>query len=54
MLVLFPGKGATAEPKLVDKGEGHWVLLLQLDANAGAAKAKMDIGLTLVGVSSAA
>jgi hypothetical protein len=54
VLVLFPGKGATAEPKLVDKGEGHWVLLFQLDAAAGPIKGKMDFGLTLVGVSSGA
>ena len=54
VLVLFPGKGAGAEPKLVDKGEGHWVLLLQIDAKAGENKAKLDVGITLVGVSASA
>ncbi len=54
VFVLFPGAGASATPKLVDKGEGHWVLLLQLDAAAGGVKAKLDVGLTLVGTSSSA
>ncbi len=54
MLLLFPGKGAVAEPKLVDKGEGHWVLLFQIDAAAGEHKAKMSFGLTLIGASSSA
>ena len=54
VLVLFPGAGAGAAPKLVDKGEGHWVLMLQLDAKAGGNKAKLDLGLTLVGTSSSA
>jgi hypothetical protein len=54
VMVLFPGKEATATPKLVDKGEGHWVLLIQLEAKAGESKAKIDIGLTLVGTSSSA
>lgn len=54
VLVLFPGKGATAEPKLVDKGEGHWVLLFQVVATAGETKAKLEFGLTLVGTSTSA
>ncbi len=52
VLLLFPGTGAAAEPKLVNKGEGHWVLFQQLDASAGGKKAKLPIGLTLVGASS--
>jgi hypothetical protein len=53
VLLLFPGTGAAAEPKLVNKGEGHWVLFLQLDAKAGDKKAKLPVGLTLIGASSA-
>jgi hypothetical protein len=52
ILLLFPGTGAAAEPKLVNKGEGHWVLLQQLDAKAGDKKAKLPIGLVLIGASS--
>jgi hypothetical protein len=52
VLLLFPGTGAAAEPKLVNKGEGHWVLLQQLDAKAGDKKAKLPIGLVLIGASS--
>jgi hypothetical protein len=54
VLVMFPGKGATAKPTLSEKDEGHWVLLIRLDAKAGATKATMDLGLNLVGVSSSA
>jgi hypothetical protein len=54
VLVLFPGAGAAAAPKIVDKGEGHWVLLIQLDAAADGKKAKLDLGLTLVGTSASA
>jgi hypothetical protein len=54
VFLLFPGKEARAEPKLLDKGEGHWVLFLQLDARAGDLKARFDLGLTLIGVSSSA
>ena len=52
ILLLFPGTGAAAEPKLVNKGEGHWVLLQLLDAKAGDKKAKLPIGLVLIGASS--
>lgn len=52
--LLFPGKGATAEPKLVDKGMGHWVLMMQLEVKAGDKKATLDLGLTLVGISASA
>ncbi|MFO0879146.1 MAG: hypothetical protein U0840_17520 [Gemmataceae bacterium] len=50
-LVLFPGKGAGAEAKLENKGMGHWVLLIQLNASTGTIKGKFDLGLTLVGAS---
>lgn len=54
VLLLFPGSGAEARPKLEKKEENHWILLLQLDAKSGDKKAKMPIGLTLIGVSSSA
>lgn len=54
VLLLFPGKGAAAAPKLEKKEENHWVLLLLLDAKAGDKKATLPIGLTLIGVSSSA
>jgi hypothetical protein len=52
-MLLFPGKGAAAEPKVVNKGSGHWVLLLQLDVKAGGKPAKLPIGLTIAGASTA-
>jgi hypothetical protein len=54
VFLLFPGKGATADPKVVNKGEGHWVVLYQLEMKVGDKKAVLPIGLTLVGFSSAA
>lgn len=52
VLLLFPGKGAEATPKLEKKEENHWILLLLLDAKSGDKKATLPIGLTLLGVSS--
>jgi hypothetical protein len=54
VFLLYPGKGAAAEPKLVDKGEGHWVLFYDLGAKVGGKKADLPIGLTLLGASSSA
>ncbi len=54
VLLLFPGKGAAAEPKMVNKGSGHWVLLFLLDVKAGGKPATLPVGLTLVGTSTAA
>ena len=54
VLLLFPGKGAAATPKLEKKEENHWVLLLLLDAKASDKKATLPVGLTLIGVSSSA
>jgi hypothetical protein len=54
VLLLFPGTGAAAEPKLVNKGMGHWVLLFQLPAAAAGQKATLPVGLTLVGASASA
>ena len=54
VFLLFPGKDAGEEPKLVDKGEGHWVLMSKQAIVAGDKKATMQIGLTLFGSSPAA
>jgi hypothetical protein len=54
VLLLFPGKGAAAEPKLVKKEGDHWVLLFRQEVKVGDKKATLLMGLTLVGVSSAA
>jgi hypothetical protein len=54
VFLLFPGKGAEDKPKVVDKGDGHWAVLVKLGATAAGEKAALDIALVLVGVSSAA
>jgi hypothetical protein len=54
VLLLFPGKGATAEPKLVNKGSGHWVVLFQLEVKAANQTSTLPMGLTLIGASSSA
>ena len=46
--LLFPGKDA-GDPKLVDKGEGHWVLLYKQPVTAGSTPASIGIALTVVG-----
>jgi hypothetical protein len=51
VFLLFPGKNLAADPKLVAKGDSHWVLMVRLDAAAGDAKAALAVGLTLVGAS---
>ncbi len=54
VFLLFPGKEAAAEPKLVSKAGGHWVLLIKQDVSAGDKKATIGIGLVLVGSSPSA
>lgn len=54
VFLLFPGKEATTEPKLVNKGKGHWVLMILQDVIAEDRKATLGIGLTLIGTSPAA
>jgi hypothetical protein len=54
VLLLFPGKGAAAEPKLVSKGMGHWVVLFELEVKAAGKAATLPVGLTLIGASSSA
>ncbi len=54
VLLLFPGTGAAAEPKLEKKEENHWVLFYLQEVKAGDKKATLPVGLTLIGVSSSA
>jgi hypothetical protein len=56
VFLLFPAgeKDVAGAPKLVDKGEGHWVLMIKLDADASGKKATLGLGLTLIGFSSQA
>jgi hypothetical protein len=54
VFLLFPGKEATAEPKLVNKGDGHWVLMIKQDVTVGEKKTSIGIGLTLLGASPSA
>ena len=54
VFLLFPGKEAAAEPKLVNKGEGHWVLMIMQEVTADGKKATIGVGLTLVGSSPSA
>jgi hypothetical protein len=56
VLLLFPVplKDAGGDAKVVDKGEGHWVLTLKLDLKVGDEKPSLGFGLTLIGVSSGA
>jgi hypothetical protein len=54
VFLLFPGTGAAATPKLVNKGEGTWVLLLKVDVVVDGQKVPTGIALTLAGVSPAA
>jgi hypothetical protein len=53
VVLLFPNEKAEDAPKLVDKGNGHWALLLKEEAVADGQKASLGLGLTLVGQSSA-
>ena len=54
VLLLFPGTGAAAEPKLEKKEENHWVLMVLQPVKVGDKKATLPIGLTLIGASSSA
>src|SRR5262245_5834423 len=38
VFLLFPGTDAGEQPKLVDKGEGHWALLQKLNVTADGTK----------------
>jgi len=54
VFLLFPGKDAGDEPKVIAKGEGHFVLMFKQPIVAGEKKATMQIGLTLFGTSPSA
>ena len=54
ILLLFPGKDPGEAAKLVKMPENTWVVTRRLDVSAKGQKATLVIGLTLVGVSSAA
>jgi hypothetical protein len=52
VFLLFPGgKDVAGEPKLVNKGTGHWVLFSKQDVAVGDKKTTIGIGLTLIGFS---
>jgi hypothetical protein len=53
VFLLFPAKDA-GEPKLTNKGDGHWVLTIKQDVTVGGKKATLGVGLTLIGTSSSA
>jgi hypothetical protein len=50
VLLLFPGKNTTDEPKLVEK-DGCQVLMAKQAVRVGETKAVMGVGLTLIGAS---
>src|SRR5262249_12363102 len=54
VLLLFPGRDAGADPRLVEKGEGHWAVLLNLPITAGELKTTIGIALTLIGKAASA
>jgi hypothetical protein len=49
VMLLYPNEKPEDQPKLVDKGNGTWVLNTKSPATAGEQKAVIGIGLTLVG-----
>jgi hypothetical protein len=51
VVLLFPGKGAAATPKVESKPSNHWVVLFLLDVKAGDHKAQLPMALTIVGAS---
>jgi hypothetical protein len=56
VLLLFPvtPKETGAQAKVVDKGDGHFVLTLKLDLKIGDQNVDLGLGLTLIGVSASA
>lgn len=54
VMLLFPGRDAGDAPKMVSKGEGHWILLHKQDVTVDGMKATLGFGLTLVGHSPSA
>jgi len=53
VVLLFPNPKPEAEPKIVSKGNGIWVLSVKEDVTAGDQKAVLGLGLTVFGVTTA-
>ena len=51
VLLLFPGKNTSDEPKLVARGGGSWVLMVKQDVRVGDKQTVMGLGVTLIGTS---
>ena len=47
--LMFPPDKGTGEPKLADKGDGHWVLFFKQDVLVDSKKASMGMGIALIG-----
>jgi hypothetical protein len=56
VFLLFPvtAKDAGEGAKIVDKGDGHFVLTLKIELKVGDQKVDLGLGLTLIGVSASA
>ena len=55
VLLLFPGgTDSTEKPKLVNKGDGQWIIQFKQNVTVGDKKATINLGLTLIGVSAQA
>jgi hypothetical protein len=54
VFLLFPGRDAGDAPKIVNKGDGHFVLLFKQDVTVNGQKTTLGFGLTLVGNSPSA
>ena len=54
VFLLFPGREAADEPKLVDKGDGTWTILMKQEVTVGGMKTTLGIGVTLIGTSPSA
>ena len=53
VFLLFPTAKPASKPELADQGMGHWVIRQELKAEANGKPAKIGIGLTVAGHSSA-
>ncbi len=53
VFLLFPSPKPEAQTKLVDKGDGNWVVSTQEEASVGGQKGALGISLTLVGQTTA-
>ncbi|HEV3257500.1 MAG TPA: hypothetical protein VG013_11510 [Gemmataceae bacterium] len=53
ILLLFPNSKPAATPRVVNKGNGHWMVDLKETAAAGGEKGSLGVGLVLIGHTSA-